>query len=46
MLNQLIVFDELVAGRVPRWAESEETTLRNIDTLLAEAMTPRQQCAG
>ena len=40
MLNQLIVLDELAAGRSPRWMDSGVSTLRDIDQLLADALTP------
>lgn len=41
MLNQLIVWDELTAGRTPRWYDSGEGGLEDIDALLAEALTSR-----
>lgn len=38
-LNQLIIWDELVAGRSPRWLDSGETGARDLDALLADALT-------
>ena len=43
MLNQLIVLDELAAGRSPRWLDSGESTVRDIDQLLAAALTPQPE---
>jgi hypothetical protein len=39
MLNQLIVLDELAAGRSPRWMDSGASTVRDIDQLFADALT-------
>ena len=38
-LNQLIIYDELASGRKPRWATSGERGARDIDEMLAEALT-------
>lgn len=38
-LNQLIVWDELSNGRNPRWATDGEQGARDIDELLADALT-------
>ena len=40
-LNQLIVWDELTSGRTPRWIDSGEQGGRDIDALLADALTAR-----
>ena len=40
-LNQLIVWDELTSGRTPRWIDSGERGGRDIDALLADALTAR-----
>jgi hypothetical protein len=39
-LNQLLIYDELVAGRTPRWANGSEQCAKDIDALLADALTP------
>lgn len=39
MLNQLIVWDELVAGRTPRWFDTGISGAQDIDALLADALT-------
>ncbi len=38
-LNQLIIYDELASGRRPKWQTSGEAGARDIDTLLAGALT-------
>lgn len=38
-LNQLVIWDELNAGRTPRWLDSGEGGAKDIDALLAEALT-------
>ncbi len=38
-LNQLVVYDELASGRKPRWLTSGESGARDIDSLLADALT-------
>lgn len=38
-LNQLVIWDELNAGRSPRWIDSGESGSRDIDTLLSQALT-------
>jgi hypothetical protein len=39
--TQLIVWDELTSGRTPRWIDSGEQGGRDIDALLADALTAR-----
>ena len=38
-LNQLIIWDELSAGRKPRWATDGQQGARDLDELLSEALT-------
>lgn len=38
-LNQLVVYDDLANGRQPRWLDSGETGAKDIEALLAEALT-------
>jgi hypothetical protein len=38
-LNQLIIYDELASGRKPRWQTDGEAGARDIDSLLADALT-------
>jgi hypothetical protein len=38
-LNQLIIYDELASGRRPKWHTSGEAGARDIDSLLADALT-------
>ncbi len=38
-LNQFIIYDELAAGRKPRWHTDGESGAQDIDALLAEALT-------
>lgn len=38
-LNQLIIWDELSNGRKPRWATDGESGAKDLDQLLAEALT-------
>jgi len=45
-LNQLIVWDELCAGRKPRWATDGERGAKDIDAMLAEALTAQTKCAS
>jgi hypothetical protein len=40
VLNQLIIYDDLANGRQPRWHTDGETGARDLDALLAEALTP------
>lgn len=40
VLNQLIIYDELANGRAPRWHTDCELGSRDLDALLAEALTP------
>jgi hypothetical protein len=39
-LNQLIIYDELASGRSPRWIDSGEEGAKDIEALLADALTP------
>lgn len=39
VVQQLILFDDIVAGHRPRWAEAKERGIRDLDALLAEALT-------
>jgi hypothetical protein len=39
VLNQLLLWDDIAAGRKPRWSDSGENGANNIDALLAEALT-------
>lgn len=38
-LNQLVVYDDLANGRQPRWFDSGATGAKDIDALLADALT-------
>jgi hypothetical protein len=38
-LNQFVIWDELVNGRQPRWIDSGEGGAKDIDELLADALT-------
>lgn len=38
-LNQLLIYDELAAGRTPRWATGGEQGAKDLDALLADALT-------
>jgi len=38
-LNQYMVYDELHAGRQPRWLEMGEGDIQSLDDLMAGAMT-------
>lgn len=38
-LNQLVIYDELVNGRNPRWATDGEQGARDIEAMLADALT-------
>lgn len=38
-LNQFVIWDELVNGRQPRWIDSGESGAKDIDELLADALT-------
>jgi hypothetical protein len=40
VLNQLVIYDELAAGRQPRWATTGESEEADLDAILAGAMTP------
>ncbi len=42
-LNQLLIYDELAAGRRPRWATSGERGANDIDAMLADALTAPPQ---
>ena len=38
-INQFIVYDELVNGRNPRWATDGEQGARDLEAMLADALT-------
>jgi hypothetical protein len=38
-LNQLVIYDELAGGRKPRWADSGEQGAKDIEAMLADALT-------
>lgn len=38
-LNQLLIYDDLANGRKPRWATDGEQRAKDIDALLADALT-------
>ena len=38
-LNQILIYDELASGRHPRWATSGEQSSKDLDALLADALT-------
>ena len=38
-LNQLVIYDELANGRTPRWATDGEQGARDLDAMLADALT-------
>jgi hypothetical protein len=38
-LNQFIIYDELANGRTPRWATDGAQGARDLDAMLADAMT-------
>ena len=38
-LNQLVIYDELANGRTPRWATDGEQGTRDLDAMLADALT-------
>jgi hypothetical protein len=38
-LNQLVIYDELASGRKPRWADSGEQGAKDIEAMLADALT-------
>jgi hypothetical protein len=38
-LNQLVVYDELAAGRKPRWLGRGAAGAKDLDALLADALT-------
>lgn len=38
-LNQLVIYDELVNGRNPRWATDGEQGARDLEAMLADALT-------
>lgn len=38
-LNQLLIYDELAVGRTPRWANGGEQGAKDLDALLADALT-------
>lgn len=38
-LNQLLIYDELANGRKPRWATDGEQGAKDIDAMLADALT-------
>jgi hypothetical protein len=42
-LNQIIIYDELSAGRKPRWATSAERATEDIEAMMADAMTSRTE---
>lgn len=39
VLNQFIIYDELANGRTPRWHTDGEAGAKDLDALLAEALT-------
>jgi hypothetical protein len=39
VVQQLILFDDIVAGHRPKWASAREQGIKDLDTLLAEALT-------
>ncbi len=38
-LNQLVIYDELTNGRNPRWATDGEQGARDLEAMLADALT-------
>jgi hypothetical protein len=38
-LNQFIIYDELANGRTPRWATDGAQGARDLDAMLADALT-------
>ena len=38
-LNQLVIYDELANGRTPRWATDGAQGARDLDAMLADALT-------
>ncbi len=38
-LNQLVIYDELANGHTPRWATDGAQGARDLDTMLADALT-------
>jgi hypothetical protein len=38
-LNQFIIYDELASGRKPRWHTDGQTGAKDLDALLADALT-------
>ena len=38
-LNQFLIYDELASGRKPRWATDGERGAKDIDEMMAEALT-------
>ena len=38
-LNQLVIYDELANGRNPRWATDGVQGARDLDAMLADALT-------
>jgi hypothetical protein len=40
VINQLLIYDELTAGNQPRWADSGDQGARDLEALLAGALTP------
>lgn len=41
VLNQLVIYDELLAGRRPRWATDGARGAADLDALMADALTPQ-----
>lgn len=39
VVQQLILFDDIVAGHRPKWASATAQGVKDLDTLLAEALT-------
>jgi hypothetical protein len=39
VLNQLLVWDDIANGRQPRWSNSGEGMVKDIDSMLAAALT-------
>lgn len=38
-LNQFLIYDELANGRTPRWATDGEQGARDLEAMLADALT-------
>jgi len=42
VLNQLVIYDELISGNTLRWMDSGTTGAADIDALIAENLTPQE----